>query len=348
MTLATPDRLARYPRMRFMGSKHRLAPRLAELFAALPPGPAVDAFSGSGVVAYTLKATGRDVLANDHLAFAAAMAQAVVANDDVVLTDEDVERLCSPNRDGRDFIQRTFDGLYFPASDHAFLDAAWSHLDDMDPTRRALAISALCLAAARKQPRGVFTITTLRYDDGRRQLRQSLRELFREAVADLNGAVFAGAGTTAASVCGEVFDLDPTGVALAYLDPPYAPPRDDTCYIKRYHFLEGLATYWRGQEIMWGTRSRKLVKRHTPFASKRTVRDALDRTFDHFREATLVVSYGSNAALGVDELEAILARHVARTQRLEIPHTYAFGTHGAARRRAATEYVLVGHRSGAN
>ena len=121
----------------------------------------------------------------------------------------------------------------------------------------------------------------------------SLRALFREAVGDVNAAVFAGLAEPSASVCGEVFDLDPAGVAVAYLDPPYAPPRDDTCYIKRYHFLEGLATYWRGQEIMWGTRSRKLVKRHTPFASKRTVRDALDRTFEHFRDASVVVSYGS-------------------------------------------------------
>ena len=134
--LADPlqHRLARYPRMRFMGSKHRLAPRLADVFATLPPGPAVDAFSGSGVVAYTLKATGRQVLANDHLAFAAAFTRAMVANDDVLLTPADVDLLCSPNRDGRDFIQRTFDGLYFPAADHAFLDAAWSHLDDMDAT----------------------------------------------------------------------------------------------------------------------------------------------------------------------------------------------------------------------
>jgi adenine-specific DNA-methyltransferase len=337
------DRLARYPRMRFMGSKHRLAQRLAEVFGALPAGPAVDAFSGSGVVAYTLKAIGRPVIANDHLAFAAAMAQALVANDATLLAPADVERLCSPNRDGRDFIQRTFDGLYFPSADHGFLDAAWSHLDPMEPTKRAMAITALCLAAARKQPRGVFTITTLRYDDGRRQLRTSLRDLFREAVDDVNAAVFTG-GRASASVCGEVFDLDPAGVAVAYLDPPYAPPRDDTCYIKRYHFLEGLATYWRGQEIMWGTRSRKLVKRHTPFASKRTVRDALDRTFAHFRDATLVVSYGSNAALGVEELEALLRRHAPRVQRIEIPHTYAFGTHGRAQRRAATEYVLVGSR----
>ena len=63
------DALATYPRIRFMGSKHKLAPRLAELFATLPPGPAIDAFSGSGVVAYTLKAGGREVLANDHLVF---------------------------------------------------------------------------------------------------------------------------------------------------------------------------------------------------------------------------------------------------------------------------------------
>src|SRR5918997_3496808 len=96
VALAEPtlaERLARYPRMRFMGSKHRLAPRLAEIFAALPPGPAVDAFSGSAVVAYALKATGRPVVANDHLAFAAAMAQALVANDDVLLTPPDVDRL---------------------------------------------------------------------------------------------------------------------------------------------------------------------------------------------------------------------------------------------------------------
>jgi adenine-specific DNA-methyltransferase len=341
VSVASLDRLAAYPRLRFMGSKHRLAPRLAEVFDALPPGPAVDAFSGSGAVAYALKATGRGVLANDHHAFAAAFSEALVANDDVTLSDAEVERICGPSADGRDTIQRTFDGLYFPAADHAFLDAAWSHLDALDPTRRALGVSALCLAAARKQPRGVFTVTTLRYDDGRRQLRTPLRELFREAAADVNAAVFAGAAPCA-SRCGDALELEAPDAAIAYLDPPYAPPRDDTCYIKRYHFLEGLATYWRGQEIMWGTRSRKLVKRHTPFAVKRSAPDALDRAFARFPGAALVVSYGSNAALGIEALEAILRRHRPDVQRLEIPHTYAFGTHGAARRRTATEYVLVG------
>jgi adenine-specific DNA-methyltransferase len=333
------ERVARYPRLRFMGSKHRLAPRLAELFATLPPGPAVDAFSGSGVVAYTLKATGREVLANDQLAFTSTLARAVVANDDTRLDADDVARLLAGNRDGRDFIATTFDGLYFGSEDHAFLDATWSRLDALDGAKRSIAIGSLCLAAAWKQPRGVFTVTTPRYDDGRRQLRMPLRDLFLEAVDDFNAAVFEGPPCTAS--CGDVFDIDPAPFALAYLDPPYAPPRDDTDYIKRYHFLEGLATYWEGAEIMWETRTRKLVKRHTPFACKRSAADALDRAFDHFRHSAIVLSYGSNAALAVDDLTALLRRHKRAVQRIEIPHTYGFGTHGAAKRRTATEYVLV-------
>ena len=334
-------RLARYPRVRFMGSKYRLAPRLADVFAMLPPGPALDAFSGSGVVAYTLKVSGRSVVANDHLAFAATLSAALVANPGEPLDAADVDVICSGNRDGRDFIAGTFNGLYFPEEDHRFLDGAWSHIDRLGGARRAIAIAALCLAAARKQPRGVFTVTTPRYDDGRRQLRMSLEALFREAVADCNAAVFAHPTATGRSVCGDVFDLDPEQFAVAYLDPPYAPPRDDTCYVKRYHFLEGLATYWRGQEIMWETKTRKIAKRPTPFASKRSVRDALDRLFERFRGSALVVSYGSNAAVAVDELEAIVRRHKPRVQRIEVPHRYAFGTHAAASRRVATEYVLV-------
>src|ERR1700759_4678210 len=107
--MATASELvARYPRLRFMGSKERLAPPLAEVFATLPPGPAVDAFSGSGVVSYTLKATGRPVLANDHLAFATALTRATVENETERLEPRDVRALTSGNRDGRDFIATTF------------------------------------------------------------------------------------------------------------------------------------------------------------------------------------------------------------------------------------------------
>jgi len=333
-------RLGAYPRLRYMGSKYRLAPRLAEVFDSLPPGPAIDAFSGSGVVSYALKATGRGVVANDHLAFASTIAEALVANDETQLTSDDVERICSGNHDGRNFIATTFDGLYFPAVDHEFLDAAWSQIESLSSPKRALALGALCQAAAWKQPRGVFTVTSLRYDDGRRQLHTPLEDLFKEAVANFNRAVFAGQQTCSA-VCGDVFDLTRDGFAVAYFDPPYAPPRDDTCYVKRYHFLEGLATYWKGQEIMWETRTRKIKKRFTPFAYKRTAKGALDDLFGHFLGSALVVSYGSNAALTADELRAMLKRHRRFVSCIDIPHRYAFGTHAGATRRQATERIFI-------
>jgi adenine-specific DNA-methyltransferase len=333
-------RLPLYPRIRFMGSKYRLAPRLAQVFEDLPAGPAVDAFSGSGVVSYAMKATGRSVLANDHLAFTSTIARALVANDEERLSPEEVDLLCSASRDGRSFIAETFEGLYFPKQDHQFLDAVWSHIDHLPPAKKALALGALCLAAAWKQPRGVFTITSFRYDDGRRQLRMDMESLFREAVTAFNAAVFKGQKHCSAS-CLDVFELPSDGFSVAYFDPPYAPPKDDTCYIKRYHFLEGLATYWRNQEIMWETRTRKLRKRYTPFAYKRSAAPALDDLFGHFEGAALVVSYGSNAALTKPDLERMLRRHRRSVECVEIPHSYGFGTHASARRRRATEYIYV-------
>ena len=229
-----------FPRMRYMGSKYKVVPALLGILEGLEFGTALDAFSGSGVVGYALKAMGKQVIANDFLRFSATIADATVANSSETLTPADLETITSASADGRDFIARTFKGLYFPDDDLQFLDAAWSHIADMTGSKRSIAIASLCLAAARKQPRGVFTITDLRYDDGRRQLHTPLRELFREAAAEYNSCVFDN-GKVNQATCKDIFEVDSQGIDLVYLDPPYAPPRDDNCYIKRYHFLEGLS-----------------------------------------------------------------------------------------------------------
>lgn len=334
------DRVAAFPRLRYMGSKYRLVPRLAEVFGELGGKTALDAFSGSGVVAYTLKTMGYRVTANDFLAFPSIIAQATIANQNVRLSKADVANIVGPSRDGRDFIQRTFDGLYFTAEDRAFLDSAWSHIDAMSGDTRALAISALILSAARKQPRGVFTVTGLHYDDGRRDLRLPLRDHFVEAVASYNDVVF-DSGEPCAAIHSDVFDVEP-GFDLVYLDPPYAPPRDDNCYIKRYHFLEGLSVYWRGQEILEHTRTKKLAKRHTPFSYKHSVTDALRTLFHQFRDSTIVLSYSSNAVPDAATIEGLLAEAKDRVDVRTFEHRYHFGTHANAARRTVLEYLFIG------
>jgi adenine-specific DNA-methyltransferase len=334
-------RAAAFPRLRYMGSKYRLLPQLAEVFTGLGGHTALDAFSGSGVVSYLLKTLGYQVTANDFLTFPAVIARATVANQQHTLTSADIETICGSPADDRDFIQRTFDGLYFTGADRAFLDSAWSHVERMTGPRRDLAISALVLAAARRQPRGVFTVTDLRYDDGRRDLRLSLRDHFRERAGDYNRVVF-DSGQPCHARCGDVFALHGRAYDLVYLDPPYAPPRDDNCYIKRYHFLEGLSVYWQGQPVMERTRTKKLPKRYTPFSYKRTVTDALRRAFRQFRDSAIVLSYSSNAVPDAATIEALLREVKADVEVRRIDHTYSFGTHPAAGRRAVAEYLFIG------
>jgi len=324
-----------------MGSKYRLVPHLAGLFAELGGATALDAFAGSGVVSYTLKALGYRVTANDFLHFSGAVTSATVVNQSTLLPAEHIERICGPAADDRSFISDTFDGLYFTTEDRAFLDSAWSHVDTLDGAERHLAISALILAAARKQPRGVFTVTDLRYDDGRRDLHTPLRQHFRQAAADYNAVVF-DSGQPGVASTKDVFDLDPDGYDLVYLDPPYAPPRDDNCYVKRYHFLEGLSVYWRGQEILHHTRTRKLAKRFTPFSYKHSITDALARLFARFAGSTIVLSYSSNAVPDLETIVRLLGEVKDDVEVRHIEHRYSFGTHERAVRRQAQEYLIVG------
>jgi adenine-specific DNA-methyltransferase len=338
---AVLERLSRYPRLRYMGSKYRVMPHLVDVFESLPFESALDAFSGSGVVGYALKCMGKTVITNDYLTFAGTIARATIENPGDQLTPEEVDWLTSGNIDGRDFIQRTFAGLYFPPEDHAFLDAAWSRIEKLPTYKRDVAIAALCLAAARKQPRGVFTVTDLRYDDGRRQLRMPMQELFREAAAAYAGVAFDNERPNRALV-GDIMELDPKGFDLVYFDPPYAPPRDDNDYIKRYHFLEGLSQYWRGQPVMAATKTKKIAKRFTPFAYKRTIADALRQLFYSFRESTVVLSYSSNSFPGEQQIYDLLKAEKATVEVFAVPHRYSFGTHPTALRREAHEYIFVG------
>jgi adenine-specific DNA-methyltransferase len=136
--------------------------------------------------------------------------------------------------------------------------------------------------------------------------------------------------------------MTPQGVDLVYLDPPYVPRSDDNCYVKRYHFLEGLSCYWRGLEIMKDTKVKKIPKRFTPFSYRRTAIEAFDRLFRLYQRCTIVLSYSSNGFPDRDELEELLHRHKPSVTIFEKPHRYHFGTHDSVQRAEVHEYLFVG------
>src|SRR4051812_14993786 len=112
MAVAPPLGAAAYPRLRFMGSKHRLLPWIESVLDGLEFTTALDAFSGSGCVSYLLKTMGKRVHANDFLAFARDFAAASVVNSSARLSADDVGSLYA---DGprETFVEDTFRGIFF-------------------------------------------------------------------------------------------------------------------------------------------------------------------------------------------------------------------------------------------
>jgi len=327
-----------------MGSKHRLLPWLRDVFAELPFDTALDAFSGSGCVSYLLKTMGKTVVANDRLRFPSTIATATVENSGAVLDPPTVSALIAPAAGHDRFIERTFRGIFFTPADLRFLDRVWANLPSVrDPHRRALALSALIRSCVKRQPRGVFTVAgdPDRYKDGRRDVLLSIEQHFPEQVEVYNACVFDN-GRRHTVLNRDVFAVDPQGLDLVYLDPPYVPRADDNCYVKRYHFLEGLACYWKGLPVLRHTKVRKIAKPFTPFSYRRTAVAAFEGLFERFRDSILVLSYSSNGFPDLEVLAAAMRRHKSKIEVHQHPPRYHFGTHGRVRRAEVREYLIVG------
>jgi hypothetical protein len=96
-----------------MGSKNRLLPWIHSVLGTLDFETAADPFSGSGCVAYLLKAMGRRVVALDFLNFSAPIAEATIGNSHHQLDGPALKRILGPVRNGPDFIEKTFGGFFF-------------------------------------------------------------------------------------------------------------------------------------------------------------------------------------------------------------------------------------------
>lgn len=153
----------RFPDTKYMGSKRALLPFILRHLLPLAPRRVLDAFAGSGCVAYALKERGIEVHTNDFLRFSYHTCHGAVANNSTLLTALDITRLLRHNRRAESFIQDTFGELYFDRTDNAFLDSLWANIQDIPSSlKRSLALAAGCRAAMKKRPRGIFTFTVRR------------------------------------------------------------------------------------------------------------------------------------------------------------------------------------------
>lgn len=341
-----PPQVMRYPPTRYMGSKNKLLTELWAVASQFNFDTAIDLFSGSGVVGYMLKAHGKTVVSNDYMAMSAAFAKAMIENNEVTLPLNEALALLEPNKPTDRFVEEKFQGLYFSDEDNRLIDIVRANIKALkNPYKRAIAISALIRACLKKRPRGIFTYIGHRYDDGRKDLLMTFRAQFLEAVDMVNSAVFDN-GKRNKARNGDAMTLQNRESGLVYIDPPYYSPLSDNEYVRRYHFVEGLARDWRGLEIQEHTITKKFKSYPTPFSSRKGAAEAFDMLFKRFRKSVLLVSYSSNSQPTLDEMLAIMAKHKSHVEVVPVDYKYSIGNQGRKvgnNKNNVQEYIFVGY-----
>jgi len=340
-----PQQVLKYPSTRYMGSKNKLLREIWAVASQFEFDTAIDLFSGSGVVGYMFKSFGKSVISNDYMTMSATFSKAMIENSNVTLKREEAESLFEPNQPVDGFVEKTFQGLYFSDDDNRLIDILRANIKHMkNPYQRAIAMSALIRACMKKRPRGIFTYVGQRYDDGRKDIHMLFRDQFLAAVDMVNEAVYDN-GRENTSRNGDALTLKPLDSGLVYIDPPYYSPLSDNEYVRRYHFVEGLARDWQGVEIQEHTITKKFKSYPTPFSSRTGSAEAFDLLFKRFRESILVVSYSSNSQPTLDEMVAIMAKHKSHVEVLPVDYKYSFGNQShkvGDNKNAVQEYLFVG------
>ena len=341
-----PEQVSHYPSTRFMGSKSKLLSQIWSIASQFNFTTAVDLFSGSGIVGYMFKAEGKSVISNDYMAMSAVFTKAMVENNKVTLPKGEAEKLLMPEKPTDHFVANTFKALYYSDSENDLIDTLRANIAAIrDPYKHAIAMSALIRACIKKRPRGIFTYTGQRYNDGRKDLRKSLSQQFLEAVESINHAVFNN-GKENRSKHGDAMELRIEHPDLVYIDPPYYSPLSDNEYVRRYHFVEGLARDWNGVEIQQNTQTKKFKSYPTPFSTRKGAADAFDLLFKKFAGSILIVSYSSNSLPTKDEMLALMAKHKGHVEVVPVNYRYSFGNQGAkvnSNKNKVQEYLFVGY-----
>ena len=343
--LSATNQVAVYPPTRFMGSKRKLLDNIWKIASGFEFNTVIDLFSGSGIVGYMFKAHGKQVLSNDYMSMSAMFTKAMVENNTTTLSLDEAKALLNPTEDNDHFVTVKFKDLYFTDEENNVIDTLRANISKMeDEYKKAIALTSLIRACTKKRPRGIFTYTGHRYDDGRKDLQKSMEEQFLEAVELVNSAVFNN-GKINRSVNGDALELEADKADLVYIDPPYYSPLSDNEYVRRYHFVEGLARDWKGVEIQEHTKTKKFKSYPTPFSTKNGAAEAFDKLFKKYKDSILIVSYSSNSLPDQEEMVEIMERYKEHVDVVPVDYTYSFGNQGNAKthRNNVQEYFFVGY-----
>ncbi len=289
--------------IKYLGSKRTLLPRILEVVGAVVGARSViDLFSGTSRVGHALKGAGYRVLANDHNAYALALARCYVAadRDDV---ERDASRLLEELRrvpPSAGWFTETYceRARFLRPENGARVEAIREAIarKSLEPELEAVLLVSLLEAADRVDSTTGVQMAYLKQWAPRAHRALELR------LPDVLPRAHAGKG--------EAHALDARDAAgileadVAYVDPPY----NQHSFLGNYHLWETLVR-WDRPEV-YGVACKRIDcrARASVFNSRVRFREAFERVIDRVRARALVVSFNDEGYLAREEIETVLAR----------------------------------------
>ncbi len=309
-----------FPSTRFQGSKLKIVSWIWDAVKDLQFHTALDAFGGTGCVGYMLKDKGKQVIYNDILKFNWHIAKALIENDSITLSGDDVSFLLTRHNDIKypSFIYDTFKDIYFTDEENQWVDAVVTNIALLNNIyKKSIAYFALSQACIIKRPFNLFHRKNLylRFADVKRDFGNkatwdtSFDVHFRKFVDEANQAVFSN-GQENKALNLDIFKVEGR-FDLVYIDTPYISKRGvGVDYYGFYHFLEGLVNYDKWKEMIdYRTKHKRLKGNGSVWIDKKRIHSAFDKLFEKFKDSILVVSYRADGIPSIRELENLLKKY---------------------------------------
>ncbi len=322
------DDHAIFPSTRYQGSKLKITDWIWDSIKHLSFYTALDAFGGSGSVAYMMKLHGKEVTYNDLLKFNYYIGLALIENNEVKLNNEDVEFVLAKHShiEYPSFIYDTFKEIYFTDEENSWIDQIVTNIKILeDPFKKAIAYFALFQSCTIKRPFNLFHRKNLyiRLSNVKRNFGNkttwdtSFETHFRHFINEANEAIFSN-GRHNKALNENVFDIT-ENFDLIYIDTPYISNKGiGVDYLAFYHFLEGLVNYNEWHKIIdYKSKHKKIKSPKSPWADKKVIHSYFDQLFRKFEKSVLVVSYRSDGIPSVEELVDLLKKYKSEVHEIK-------------------------------
>lgn len=314
-----PELLKIFPRTRYYGSKRRLIRWLYSKFSPYNYSTVLDLFGGTASVSQLFRVMNKKVTYHDAFLFNVDVANTILSNT-VATTRSSVLNFIKSVTTSSGIIANNFEGIFFLREENEWLDGFMEKLASScsEKSVKHLMMYLLYQACLKKRPFNLFhranlnlriNSTVSRSFGNSSTWEKSFPCHIMETYDDLASSRIQATYDATILSPQDVQNIAPA-FDLVYLDPPYinvknSYNKDD--YWRRYHFLEGLATYGNTWEKIIDKNS--AIRLSTPsrhfdlWANKRTSREALFELIRTHRHSIVALSYVANAYPSDEEIK---------------------------------------------